>query len=78
MRGSRVFTKVTFWNSVEYKILCGSDLTSAEFRRIFHCLIPRNSVGFRAILCTEFRIRNLNNKFMQKTLDFSELKPKRI
>jgi hypothetical protein len=26
----RVFTEVTFWNSAEYGILCGSDFTSAE------------------------------------------------
>jgi hypothetical protein len=29
---SRVSTEVTFWNSAEYGILCGSDFNSAEFR----------------------------------------------
>jgi hypothetical protein len=58
-RKIRLFTEVTLWNSAEYGILCGSDFTSAEFR---------------AISCTEFRIRNLSNKFLQKTLDFFVLK----
>jgi hypothetical protein len=78
---TRVFTEVTFFISAEYGIPCGSDFTSLEFRAIFHCLIMRNSVEFcrysaefRAILCTEFRIRNLSNKCIQETLDFFLLK----
>jgi hypothetical protein len=51
----RVFTEVTFCNSAEYKILCESDFTSAEFRR--------DSAEFLAISCSEFRIRNLSDKF---------------
>jgi hypothetical protein len=27
----RVFTEVTFWNSAEYGIFCGSDIAAAEF-----------------------------------------------
>jgi hypothetical protein len=32
------------------------------------------SAEFRAIPCTEYRIRNLSNKFMQETLIFSVLR----
>jgi hypothetical protein len=41
---SRVFKEVTFWNSAEYGILCGSDFTSTELRGILHCLIPWNFI----------------------------------
>jgi hypothetical protein len=53
---SRVSTEVTFWNSAEYGILCGSDFNSAEFRGSIECLIPRNSAKFRAFLNTELSI----------------------
>jgi hypothetical protein len=44
---TRVSTEVTFWNSAEDGILCGSDLHSAEFRGSSNQLIPRNSAEFR-------------------------------
>jgi hypothetical protein len=62
-----VYTEVTFWNSVEYGILCRSDFISFGIPRNFLLL---SSVEFHAISCTVFRIRILSNKFMQKTLDF--------
>jgi hypothetical protein len=43
-------------------------LNSVEFRGI-----PHDSVEFRAISCTEFRLRNFSNKFIQETIDFFEL-----
>jgi hypothetical protein len=57
----RVFTEVTFWNS-------------EEFRGVSHNFLLFNSAEFRAISCTEFRIRNLSNKFIQENLDFFVLK----
>jgi hypothetical protein len=54
--------------------------SSVKCREIFQCLILRNSVQFRRIpynslefrdiSSTEFRLRNLSNKFIQETLDF--------
>jgi hypothetical protein len=52
----RVLTEVTFWN---FKLF-----NAAESRRILY-----KSAEFRAISCTEFRIRNRSNKFIQETLD---------
>jgi hypothetical protein len=66
-----VLSKESFWNSVEYRNSYGSEFTSAEFRGIFHYLIPRNSVFFSY---TEFLILNLSGKFIQETVDFFVLK----
>jgi hypothetical protein len=52
----RVSTEVTFRNSAEYGILCGSDFNSAEFLGNSECLIPWISPKFRAFLYTEFHI----------------------
>jgi hypothetical protein len=81
----RVFTEVTFWNSAEYGILCGSDFT---LREIFHCLIPRNFVVIPRIrirpkmsIFDRIRIRNnlvkimlLGNTYFHKLLKYG-LKP---
>jgi hypothetical protein len=55
--GTRVSTEVTFWNSAEDGILCGSDLHSAEFRGIPRKFQPITSAKFRGIPFL-FRIRN--------------------
>jgi hypothetical protein len=57
--GTRVFTEVTFWNSAEYGILLGSDITSAEFRGIFHCLIPRN-LTFTDVFLKNLKLQRQN------------------
>jgi hypothetical protein len=62
---SRVSTEVTFWNSAEDGILCGSDLHSAEFRGIprnFLSLIPRNSAVFRIVFVYEISVYGLVQK----------------
>jgi hypothetical protein len=69
-----VFTEVTFWNSLNTECFAEVTLLMRNFPLFNSAESHSNSAEFRAISCTEFRIRKLGDKCIQETLDFFVLK----